>query len=317
MSACSLIKGLAPSGDSAVSQMEVLFMCFRNVAKLVVVTLFLILLGTITAEAQVSVSIGINLPVFPRLEVVPGYPVYYAPSVRANYFFYDGLYWVFNVEDGYWYSSSWYNGPWVFVEPVYVPQFILVIPYRYYRVRPRYWSGWEYDRPPHWGDHWGREWESSRRDWDRWDRSRTYAPAPLPLYQKKYERNRYPAPSQQVIIHNEQYHYQPQDEHVRQQHTVILDRESQGGAKASGKAERVISPQRQEKSQYQEKGQGPEKKAFGQEKGQGPEKKALGQERGQGAEKKAIGQEKGQGPEKKTQGQEKGQHQEKGQEKAP
>ena len=81
----------------------------KNVTKLVVVTLFFILLGTITAEAQVRVSIGINLPVFPQLVIVPNYPVYYAPSVRANYFFYDGLYWVFNVDDGYWYSSSWYK----------------------------------------------------------------------------------------------------------------------------------------------------------------------------------------------------------------
>jgi hypothetical protein len=255
----------------------------RNVAKLVVVTLFVILLGTITAEAQVSVSIGINLPVFPRLEVVPGYPVYYAPSVRANYFFYDGLYWVFNVEDGYWYSSSWYNGPWVFVEPVYVPQFILVIPYRYYRVRPRYWSGWANDAPPRWGQHWGAGWESIRRDCDRWDRSRTYRAAPLPLYQKKYARNRYPAPSQQVIIHNEQYHYQPQDDHVRQQRTTILDQQSRGGARARGKAERVItSPQRQEKAQVQEKAQRKEK-AQVQEKGQPPrgQKKAEHQEKGQ------------------------------------
>ena len=33
----------------------------------------------------------------PELVVMPGYPVYYAPNVAANYFFYDGLYWVFNV----------------------------------------------------------------------------------------------------------------------------------------------------------------------------------------------------------------------------
>jgi hypothetical protein len=54
----------------------------RNVARLLVVTLFVILLGTITVEAQVS--IGINLSTFPRLVIVPGYPVYYAPSVRST-----------------------------------------------------------------------------------------------------------------------------------------------------------------------------------------------------------------------------------------
>ena len=79
-----------------------------------------------TAQVSIGVSIGINLPVFPELVVVPGYPVYYAPTVTANYFFYDGLYWVFNVEDGQWYSSSWYNGPWVFVEAAFVPQPVLV-----------------------------------------------------------------------------------------------------------------------------------------------------------------------------------------------
>jgi hypothetical protein len=258
----------------------------RNVARLLVVTLFVILLGTITVEAQVS--IGINLSTFPRLVIVPGYPVYYAPSVRANYFFHDGLYWVFNVEDGYWYSSSWYNGPWVFVEPIYVPQALLVVPYRYYQVRPVYWKGWDYNRPPRWGQQWGPGWESSRRGWDRWDRSRTYVAAPLPLYQKNYEKDRYPAPTQQVIIHNEQYHYQPKDDHVKQQQPTIIRQQSQGGARAPGKAERIVaSPKSQQKTQGQEKAQG-------QEKGQGQEK-AQHQE--------------------KAQGQEKAQHQEKGQEK--
>jgi hypothetical protein len=286
----------------------------KNVATLVVVTLFVILLGTTTAEAQVHIGIGINLPVFPQLVIVPNYPVYYAPSVRANYFFYDGLYWVLNVEDGYWYSSSWYNGPWVYVEPVYVPQFILVIPYRYYRVRPAYWSGWANDAPPRWGQHWGAGWESSRRGWDRWDRSRVYAAAPLPLYQKKYARDRYPAPSQQVTIHNEQYHYKSQDVHIQQQQTTILRQQSQGGAKASGKAEGVAAqPQRQDKAPVQEKAQRQDKapvqekaqrqdKAPVQEKAQRQDKapvqeKAQRQEKGQGPEK-GKGPEKGQGPEK-------------------
>lgn len=259
----------------------------RNVATLVVVTLFAILLGTATAEAQVS--IGINIPVFPQLVIVPGYPVYYAPRVHANYFFYDGLYWVFNVEDGYWYSSSWYNGPWVFVEPAYVPQFLLVVPYRYYRVRPRYWSGWERDRPPRWGQHWGRGWESSRHGWDQWDRSRRYEAAPLPLYQKRYERDRYPAPSQQVILHNEQYHYQPHDVHVREEQTTILDQQSRGGARARGKAERVVAPpEGQAKGKRQERTQPPPRpenaqrpqNAQPQERGQPP-----GREKGQSQER--------------------------------
>ena len=82
-----------------------------------------LLLGSVTsAPAQVSigiglpgVSIGINLPAYPELVPVPGYPVYYAPRVSSNYFFYDGLYWVYQSDN--WYASSWYNGPWGLVVP--------------------------------------------------------------------------------------------------------------------------------------------------------------------------------------------------------
>ena len=56
------------------------------------------------SSAAVQVSIGINLPIYPNLVVVPGYPVYYAPQLNANYFFYDGMYWVY--QNDYWYSSS-------------------------------------------------------------------------------------------------------------------------------------------------------------------------------------------------------------------
>ena len=33
-----------------------------------------------------GVSIGINVPTYPQLVPVPGYPVYYAPGVNSNYF---------------------------------------------------------------------------------------------------------------------------------------------------------------------------------------------------------------------------------------
>ena len=52
-----------------------------------------------------GVSIGVNVPAYPELVVVPGYPVYYAPRLRSNYFFYDGMYWVY-VDDN-WYASYW------------------------------------------------------------------------------------------------------------------------------------------------------------------------------------------------------------------
>lgn len=76
-----------------------------------------------------GVSIGINLPVQPQLVQVPGYPVYYAPQVQSNFFFYDGFYWVYEDDD--WYASSWYNGPWRSVRRDVVPVFVLRVPVRY------------------------------------------------------------------------------------------------------------------------------------------------------------------------------------------
>jgi hypothetical protein len=100
----------------------------------VIIPLSMLLLAAVTpAVAQLSISIGlptlsigINLPVYPELEQVPGYPVYYAPQVNSNYFFYDGMYWVFQSDN--WYASSWYNGPWALVSPMAVPVFMLRIP---------------------------------------------------------------------------------------------------------------------------------------------------------------------------------------------
>ena len=92
----------------------------------------------VPTQAAVSVSIGINVPVYPRMVVVPGYPVYYAPSLDANFFFYDGMYWVLQGDN--WYMSSWYNGPWTIVEPAYVPYYVLRVPVRYYRAPPPYFS---------------------------------------------------------------------------------------------------------------------------------------------------------------------------------
>lgn len=63
--------------------------------------IFLLMLSWLAAPAtaQVSigiglpnVSIGINLQTYPQLVPVPGYPVYYAPQLRSNYFFCDGVY---------------------------------------------------------------------------------------------------------------------------------------------------------------------------------------------------------------------------------
>ena len=65
--------------------------------------LAVLLCSATSSLAQVSlgfsspgVSIGIDLPAYPELVQIPDYPVSYAPRLNANYFFYDGQYWVFD-----------------------------------------------------------------------------------------------------------------------------------------------------------------------------------------------------------------------------
>lgn len=175
----------------------------------------LALLSFPLAAADVQVGIGINLSTYPNLVVVPGYPVYYAPGLDANFFYYDGMYWVY--QDDNWYVGSWYNGPWWFVAPEAVPVFILRIPVRYYRRPPVYFRGWRSNAPPHWGEHWGHDWERSRNGWDKWNRSAVPAPAPLPTYQRQYSGERYPRQvEQQQVLQHQHYRYQPHDSVARQ-----------------------------------------------------------------------------------------------------
>ena len=189
------------------------------------------------AHADVSVgiglpgiSIGVNVPSYPALVPVPGYPVYYDPRANSNYFFYDGMYWIYEGDN--WYASSWYNGPWQLTEPDYVPLFVLRIPIRYYRHPPEYFHGWRADGPPHWGEHWGRGWEEHRSGWDHWDRGSAPRAAPLPAYQRSYSGEHYPrAQEQQRSIQSDHYRYQPREQatqqHFQQQNNVNRERPEQ------------------------------------------------------------------------------------------
>lgn len=186
-----------------------------------IIIMSMLLCSVTSADAQVSIgiglphaNIGINLPLFPQLVRVPGYPVYYAPQVNANYFFYDGLYWVY-LDDN-WYASSWYNGPWGYVAPEFMPEFVLLVPVRYYRQPPVYFRGWRSNAPPRWGKHWGRHWERRRSGWDQWNRRSVPPRAPLPAYQQQYPRDRYPQLQQQQMLHRQNYRYQSRDANVRQ-----------------------------------------------------------------------------------------------------
>jgi hypothetical protein len=257
------------------------------------VALWMSLFTLTPATAQVSVgvgiglpgvSIGINLPAYPQLVRVPGYPVYYAPRLDANLFFYDGMYWAYQGDN--WYASSWYNGPWGVVAPEFVPVYVLRVPVRYYRQPPVYFRGWRADAPPRWGEHWGREWEQRRSGWDRWNRSSAPSPAPLPSYQRQYSGNRYPPVEQQNALRSQHYRYQPRDVVVRehyQQHGAQRpsgspQRATQGGAPGSRPPpQQGTAPRAQPMAGSQGPGNNPKAKGPPHEKGaekggqQGPE----------------------------------------------
>jgi hypothetical protein len=213
--------GKCPSTVAASFVLEANMMKIRNL----VLVLGMMVSPLAAADTQVNigigfphVSLGIHLPAYPRLVRVPNYPVYYAPHLDVNYFFYDGLYWVFYNDN--WYASSWYNGPWAFVSPFDMPVFILRVPVRYYRHPPTYFRHWHQDEPPRWKENWGRDWEQRRGDWNERDRRFAPAaprPAPLPYYQREYSRDRYPREvQQQRQLIEQKYHYQPREPAVRQ-----------------------------------------------------------------------------------------------------
>jgi hypothetical protein len=207
---------------------------FENAVRGIWLALPLVLGQVSAAQAQVSVglgiempgvSIGINLPAFPDLQRVPGFPVYYAPYAPGNYFYYDGLYWV--LQGDHWYASSWYNGPWERVMPLHVPAYVLRVPVYYYRQPPPYFSRWHANAPPRWDEHWGREWQHRRPGWDHWDRHDAPQPAPLPSYQRRYPQSRYPQETaRQQAIRAENFNFRPR-EPVSRQTYERLDRSPQ------------------------------------------------------------------------------------------
>jgi hypothetical protein len=271
----------------------------------VLVIVWVLLWSITSASAQLSVgiglpgvSIGINLPVYPQLVPVPGYPVYYAPQVSSNYFFYDGMYWVYQRDS--WYASSWYNGPWGLVAPEAVPLFVLRIPVRYYRQPPVYFRGWQADAPPRWGEHWGPTWVQRRQGWDHWDRNAAYRPAPLPAYQRQYSGTRYPRTEQQQALQSQNYRYQPQDAVVQQHYQAQQVRRAaapQGSQQA--RPERGSPPQVQQQPHPQQRQQ---PKTQAQRQQQGPDQHQQQAPGSQGQDKRAQG--RGSAPQS-NQGQEK------------
>src|SRR5437667_10199884 len=102
--------------------------------------------GLLAEPARATdVHIGINIgtlppppPVVveapPPLVVVPRTPVYYAPALPYNYFYYGGLY--YTLHEDHWFYAASFNGPWSFVTIEHVPRPILAVPVPYYTVHP-------------------------------------------------------------------------------------------------------------------------------------------------------------------------------------
>ena len=212
-----------------------------------------------TADVRVGVgvalpglSIGINIPAYPQLVPVPGYPVYYAPGLDLNLFFYDGLYWVY-VDDN-WYSSSWYDGPWDLVQPDLVPYFILRVPVLYYRNPPVYFRNWDRRHAPRWDQRWGATWRQRHREWDRWDRSRPPARAPLPLYQRQYSGPHYPGAMEQRRLQNHYYRLPPRDNRAPPRMNQAQPRDNRGPPRSNQAPPQRMNqaPQRNRRGEPQE-----------------------------------------------------------------
>ncbi len=98
------------------------------------------LVTTTLATAQdVKIDIGIGVPPIvlttpPSLVVVPGTPVYYAPDVSANLFFYKGRY--YTVANGVWSMAPAYGGPWAVIQIGQVPAPVGAVPVEYYKIPP-------------------------------------------------------------------------------------------------------------------------------------------------------------------------------------
>jgi hypothetical protein len=181
--------------------------------KRLVLILVLLVAPILPASAQQYYDIDVDLPSYPEMAPVPDSPVYYAPGVDSNYFFYDGLFWDYAGDN--WYSSPWYNGPWVLVEPVYVPTYVLWVPCRFYRRPPAFFSHWSQNRPPRWGEHWGADWQ---RRHNSVFSANVGIPvrAPLPTYQRQFNRENYPRGAMQSTLHVQNYGYHPYEPLIRQ-----------------------------------------------------------------------------------------------------
>jgi hypothetical protein len=89
------------------------------------------------AEVNINVNVGpppVVLVSPPRLVVVPGSPVSYAPEVNFNVFVLGGRYYTFH--EGVWFHAATHRGPWAAIVVEQVPPPVLAVPVKYYKIPP-------------------------------------------------------------------------------------------------------------------------------------------------------------------------------------
>jgi hypothetical protein len=150
--------------------------------------------GVNQAAARMGISINIGLPALifsapPPVVVVPGTYVYAVPDIDATLLFYDG-YWYWPNE-GRWYISASYEGPWSFIEWSRVPRVLADHPTSDWRVPPGYhhipyadfhenWRRWtrerHWDRDRNWRAGWNARPEEEGHEWGRGHEERGRGP---------------------------------------------------------------------------------------------------------------------------------------------
>ncbi|HET7875725.1 MAG TPA: hypothetical protein VFN71_09380 [Methylomirabilota bacterium] len=100
------------------------------------------LLSAAPARAELNVNINVGPPppppvvlaAPPRVVVVPGSPVYYAPEASFNVFVFEGRYYSFH--NGAWFVASSYQAPWTMIAVERVPPPLIAVPVKYYKIPP-------------------------------------------------------------------------------------------------------------------------------------------------------------------------------------
>jgi len=99
--------------------------------------LMAVLFGAVPSHAEVNVNVNIGLPAVvvagpPEMIPVQRSMVYFAPVVDVDLFYYAGYWWTPN--QGRWFRSRAYNGPWVIISPRAVPVAVVRVPRDYRKI---------------------------------------------------------------------------------------------------------------------------------------------------------------------------------------